>query len=727
MTRRPEAIQFFLTGFLISFFALFCTTEVRAKLSDSLQQKANLETENLDYLKILKKGAQESLINIDLAIYYTDLALDKARKTKDPEAFFHIHRDRGFIYEENNQLRKALTEFEHALHIVNQMDNDPLRLSIYTDLAIANRKLGNYKATTDYHTLCIFLAEKTGNLVMMENSYHGLGILYELLGDYDKALEHYFKSVAIAEEREDISGVILTLQHISNTFIKTYNKDKAIEHIERAYDLALTQGDSLEIANVLYDYGKIHNQLEEYDEALEKLTASLNVYKNVHQKTEIVLGLIEVSDVYTKMGYFEKAQENFQLCFDKYATYMSAKDQAHIYNKQAFLFQKLKETDRAEADFLKSLKISKNNDYKSISQANHSALYEIYKKRGDTQKALAHLEASNKLRDYIQNAEKSKRIADLQFQYEVEQGERKIQELRYSRNHVLFVCISLFLAALALFFFYTNKTRIKNNRALKKKNIAFEEQNRKLKESNQALSQFAYVAAHDLKEPLRNIGSFISLLQKKYGHQFNDEANNYMDYVQRGAVRMNSLLIDLLEFSTLTIQEVSNEIISIHEVVDEVSRNLQDTISRKQAIIKYDKSLPSIRMKRIHLLQVLQNLISNSLKFVETTPIINIQHFLEPDHILIMIEDNGIGIKEEYREKVFKLFHQLEKNKGYDGTGIGLTICKSIVEKYHGEIWFETRVQGGTRFFIRLPLRGALPKKANTPKAKIQKLEETYS
>ncbi len=677
----------------------------KAHLSDSLLQAVETEIRNLKASAILQLATQQSLKNLELSIYYSEMALDLAKKENDLESSYRIYRERGFIYQENNHLRKSLREFENALTVVKQIDDDSYRLDIYTDLAISNRKLSNYKATTDYHTMALFLAEKNDDLLMVEYSYHGLGTLYELVGDIEKALEYYFKSLAIAEERKSTSGVVITLQNIANTYAKTGNNTKALKTIERAYTLAGTTKDSLIIAEVLYDYGRVLHKADQHTLALEKHLAGLEIYEKVGQKTYIVRSLIEISGIYTRMKKYNQAQTYFDLCFNDYKDYLSTKDNAHLYNKQAYLFQILNENKKAEEAFLKGLDISVKNEYKVLSQENHFALYQIYRKNSQTEKALSHLEASNKLFNYIQNNEKAQRIDEMQFQYEAEKRERKIQELQYSRNTVFYIGMSLFLAIAAIFLFYTSRIKNKNNKVLLKRNKEFEDQNRKLGESNQALSQFAYVAAHDLKEPLRNIGSFINLLQKRYGHQFGEDANSYMSYIKSGATRMNNLLVDLLEFSTLTTQEASDELINIRSVVSEVIGNLQNRIEDKKAIIKYPDKMPSVRMKRNHLVQVLENLVCNSLKFVKGVPEVNIQYFPEPDHILIMVEDNGIGINKDYKNKVFLLFQQLEKNKGYGGTGIGLTICKSIVEKYNGQIWFESGLLQGTRFFIRLPLQ----------------------
>ncbi len=729
MTLIKRTLQVVKTSLWLCLLCLLVLpSSAKANLSDSLRHMVRLETAALETIYILKLAAQHSHKNTELAIFYTEMALDKARKSNKLEDLYQIYRERGFIYEENNLLHQALAEFENALNIANRLDNDSHRLSVYTDLAVLNRKLSNYKATTDYHTMTLFLAEQIGDKEMVEDSYHGLGTVYDIVGDYDKAIEYYFKSLAIAEERNSISGVIITLQNISNTFINTQNKEQALGNIERAYRLASSTSDSLTIANVLYDYGKILNKVGEHSKALEKHQAALEVYQTVQRKTAIVRSMIEISTVYTNMEQYDKAQEYFQLCFDKYREYLSNKDNAHLYNKQGYLFLKLNENEKAEEAFLKGLAISTKNDYKAISQENHHALYRIYREFGQTDKALVHLEESNKFQNYIQNNEKTQRIAEVQFQYEVEKSERRIQELRYSRNQLFFFGLSFFLTVIAAFLVYTNSIKVRNNKALLKRNEESEKQNRRLEESNQALRQFAYAAAHDLKEPLRNIGSFISLLQKKYGHQFNEEANSYMNFVTNGAKRMNNLLVDLLEFSTLTTQQASNELINLRSVIDEVVGNLQDVIVAQNALINYPDRMPSVRMKRIHLIQLFQNMVSNSLKFVDGQPEINIQYFPEPEHILLMVEDNGIGINKDYEDKVFLLFQQLDKSKGYEGTGIGLTICKTIVDKYNGQIWFESGNIKGTRFFVRLPIleeTTALVTPQQKPKAQTE-LAESY-
>lgn len=680
---------------------------------DSIKKALQPELTQVKSQDLLKMAAQFSYKDIDKALAITEIALLRAQKENNLEDQFQITRERGFIFEENNRVESALVEFKNAEIIANSLNNNSHRLIIYTDLAIVNRKLGNYKATTDYHTSTLYLAKEIGDLEMVEDSYHGLGSVYDVVGEYEKAIEYYFKSLAIAEKRKTISGVVITLQNIANIYLKTKNQNQALVNIEKAYQLSQEANDSLITSSVLVDYGKILTKVGDYDLALIKLNAALRIIENVQNKVALVRCLIEIADVYTKKGEPNIAEKNISRCFE-YEAYISSKDRAKLYNKIGNLERKLGKIKKAKEYFTASLTFEGSLENSYLSQQTNYALYEIYREEGDNEKALAYLETYNKVQDEILNNEKAQRIAEKRFQFEMETSQRKIQELAISRNRTVLIGISAMLLAIITFLFFTNKLKQRNNAGLKNMNEEIQYQNRKLSESNEVLRQFAYAAAHDLKEPLRNIGSFISLIRKRYGSELNDEANGYMDYVVNGVKRMNDLLLDLLEFSAITTEKASTDMINIRNVIDEVIYSLQDKIVAKNAVIDYPDVMPKVQMKRLHLVQLFQNLISNALKFNSGRPEVRITAEVEHDKeaLRIVVEDNGIGMEKEFEKKIFLLFHQLDKKKGYEGTGIGLTICKNIIEKYNGHIWFESELNKGTKFFIRLPLDPANPSPA---------------
>jgi light-regulated signal transduction histidine kinase (bacteriophytochrome) len=201
---------------------------------------------------------------------------------------------------------------------------------------------------------------------------------------------------------------------------------------------------------------------------------------------------------------------------------------------------------------------------------------------------------------------------------------------------------------------------------------------------------------------LRSIGNFIHIIQRRYMSLLPIDAANYMGYVTSGVKRMDALLTALLEYSTVASEghEVKTAI-KVKRIVKEVCENLRSTIESKQAEIICKDDLPPMCVSHLHLTQLLQNTISNSLKFCEQKPSVRIETVLQKEEFWIKIMDNGIGIEDEYSDKVFKLFQRLSRQ--HEGTGIGLTICKNIVDKYNGRIWFESAVGKGTTFFIALP------------------------
>lgn len=680
---------------------------------DSLRKVIESEYTKVKSSELLKLSAKYSHQDMPRALAITEIALHRARQENNLEDQFHVQRERGFIFEENNRIKAALEEFQKAEIIANALNNNTHRLTIYTDLAIVNKKLGNYKNTTDYHSSTLYLAKEIGDLEMVEDSYHGLGSVYDVVGEYEKAIEYYFKSLAIAEKRKSNRGVVITLQNISNIYLKTKNHSQALANVERAYQLSQQTQDSLIIAGVLMDYGRILAKIGDRDLALIKLNNSLRITESHQNKVAMVKCLIEIADVYTQKGLLTTAEKYISRCFD-YEEYIASKDRAKLYNKLGNLEQKLGLTDKAKEYFTTSLAFAGTFENSYLSQQNNYALYEIHREQGNTALALQFLETYNKVQDEILNNEKAQRIAEKRFQFEMEASQSKIQELALSRNRTILIGLSVTLLVIITFLFFTNKLKQRNNHHLKKMNEEIQYQNKKLTESNEVLRQFAYAAAHDLKEPLRNIGSFISLIRKRYGPSLNEEANNYMEFVVNGVKRMNDLLLDLLEFSAITTEKASSDLINLRGVIDEVVYSMHDKITATNAIIDYPDVMPKVKMKRLHLVQLFQNLVSNALKFNNGKPIIKVDAQIESDKdaLLITLEDNGIGMEKEFEKKIFLLFHQLDKKKGYEGTGIGLTICKNIIEKYNGHIWFESELNKGTKFYIRLPLDPTNPNPA---------------
>jgi signal transduction histidine kinase len=235
---------------------------------------------------------------------------------------------------------------------------------------------------------------------------------------------------------------------------------------------------------------------------------------------------------------------------------------------------------------------------------------------------------------------------------------------------------------------------------LKTLNLQLEQRSNDLLRNVQELEKFAYVASHDLQEPLRTITSYIQLLQKKFNDKLDGEAVEYMEFVVSGSRRMKTLINDLLEYSRINRAESTFDEVDCNFVVKEVLQNLNNSITDSGATIEVDE-LPVIHGNRLHMVQLFQNLIGNSLKFrSDRKPVIKIKAKLIEGYHLFSVEDNGIGIKKEYATKIFEIFQRLHSMQHYPGTGIGLAICMKIVQRLGGEIWMESEFGKGTTFWF---------------------------
>ncbi|HSZ69628.1 MAG TPA: ATP-binding protein [Solirubrobacteraceae bacterium] len=225
-----------------------------------------------------------------------------------------------------------------------------------------------------------------------------------------------------------------------------------------------------------------------------------------------------------------------------------------------------------------------------------------------------------------------------------------------------------------------------------------------LKRSNAELEQFAYVASHDLQEPLRKVVSFCQALETRYRGQLDERADQYIDFAVDGAKRMQSLINDLLAFSRVGRSGRKLEPVALGDVLAAVRSALAESLARRGARVEADE-LPTIRGDRAQLISLFQNLISNAVKFHGAEPpAVRISVRREGEQWQLAFADKGIGIDPEYAERIFLIFQRLHARDAYDGSGIGLALCRKIVEYHGGRIWLDTDYAGGACFRLTLPI-----------------------
>ena len=224
-----------------------------------------------------------------------------------------------------------------------------------------------------------------------------------------------------------------------------------------------------------------------------------------------------------------------------------------------------------------------------------------------------------------------------------------------------------------------------------------------LAEVNDQLEQFTYIVSHDLQEPLRMVASYLQLVEKRYKDKLDRDGEEFIGYAVDGAVRMKRMINDLLTYSRVSTRTSLFELTSCEELLTQVLSNLEIAIKNSDVLITHDP-LPTVTANRTQLMAVFQNLIGNAIKFqADRQPHVHISTRREENEWLFSIQDNGIGIAPENAERAFAIFGRLHPVDKYPGNGIGLAICKKIVERHGGRIWFDSQPGEGTTFFFTIP------------------------
>jgi light-regulated signal transduction histidine kinase (bacteriophytochrome) len=227
-----------------------------------------------------------------------------------------------------------------------------------------------------------------------------------------------------------------------------------------------------------------------------------------------------------------------------------------------------------------------------------------------------------------------------------------------------------------------------------------------LARSNAELEQYAYVASHDLQEPLRRVASYLELLAERYKDRLDEKANKYIEYANGSAVRMKTLIDGLLTHSRVTTQGRAFERIDSQTALAGAIANLDTVIEETGARVTHD-TLPTVLADPVQMVQLFQNLIGNAIKFCNgKAPQIHVSAQRSGENWIFAVRDNGIGIAPRHSKRILQIFQRLNSREAYPGTGMGLAICKKLVERHGGQIWVESQPGVGCTFLFTLPARG---------------------
>jgi signal transduction histidine kinase len=630
-------------------------------------------------------------------------ALDLAKKHNDGFWTYKAYHRLARIHDVNSQTLKAHAFFLAELSVENKVE-DGIKGMIYSEVAASYMALGDPRTAYQYHLKHLELAQNTQDLKVKQGAYLEVGYFYRDMNDFEKASHYIVKSLDFALQINDPDEICDSYRTLAVIYAKSKNHDLALKNSEKSLEFIDKINDATFPRYFVYiSNAQIKKECGKLNEALVITEKALILCEEVGDKSTIATTLMLLADIHFKMNDFQKAQYYYNKCTPLVAV-MEEHDviayEYNIANSKLITGQYNQVIDHIK----KSLAFSEKLAKKLAIQKNYALLAAAYEKLGNKDEAIFYFKKSDALKDSIFAEENTKRVAEAQFKFDLVQSEEQLKSMKYRQMNIIAIGFFVILTLVVGFLAYFSSSKNEKNKILSDKNLEIRDKNRQLEESNEMLRQFAYASAHDLKEPLRSINSFVNIIQKKYMKSLPEEANEYMGFVTNGVKRMEGLLNALLEFSSILAFEDNNpKKNDVAIILKNAFHQYQHLIEKKNANIRYAASFPSITMGERHLQKLLFNIINNALKFSKQPANIEIGYEITPKELIIFIKDEGVGMDETYKDKVFKLFQRLDKATHLEDIGIGLTICKNIVDKFSGRIWFESVLGQGTIFYIAFP------------------------
>ncbi len=507
----------------------------------------------------------------------------------------------------------------------------------------------------------------------LARSYNNIGNVFSWQNNFQEAGLYYKRSLNLRQELQDSSGMVYSLASLAEVAALQDDLKEAQHYGLQALDLA-RQIQKPDAEAFCYEHlGQIMLSKNQLNEALNYFLDAASINREIGNQNQLAENLLEIASVKALEGAYAAAIDS-------------------LY--ESVEISRVIDANDLEAEALKKLSLN----YAALEQFDSAYFYAINYQIAD---------------EKITGEKQARVLFDVQEQYR-SQLEKTGLLLRQQRSNRLLIWLSVAIVALLIFFIrlmYVKNQRLqRTDRKLKEKaseiervNKVLATQNEDLRNSNDSLREFAYVVSHDLREPLRTIGSFTTLLARRFPNDLDNQSREYINFIVKGTKHMSLLLDGLLSYAKVSNTEsLALEPLNLNTVVRNVLEILDAEIEDTQAHIQVAE-LPVINGNRALLSQLFQNLIANAMKFNnKPEKRVWIRYQDKGDMHQIAVEDNGIGIDEAFKSKVFQIFHRLEKNK-YKGTGLGLAICQKIVARHRGKIELESVLGEGTRFLVYLP------------------------
>ncbi len=673
-------------------------------LATTSENKGNKDPESALYMPEHSK-AKESIESYILAgfemhekkkYHAAELFYNKALEIID---YYNLSNDHKIIYKHLADNYHKLQNYEKAIEFVNYFlwENDDVAPKVKSKSlhrqAKAYRHIGDLVSAFETQLQNLEIVESLDDTIGTWRSIYDLGNILVFQDDFHGSLEYYFQAEKLALLLEDdLKFLYSSYGAIGNAYHKLDSIEVSLGYNQRALQLAQDIGYEVGIAYSHHNIGNDHFKLKNYETSLEHHNISLALKEEQKDKWGISSSYRMLGYVYTEMGMYKEAEENL----------------------------------------IKATEYSSRINAKPMLVEIYDILAKLHKKTGNSEMALHYLNLYIETKEEIRNKNALIKLKSKKSRYDLRKKDEVIKTLEHKRREqnlkmrtFTYVMLSILPFLLLLFFSYTRLRRA--NALLESKNHLIERQNIALEESNKELEQFAYVASHDMREPIRTIRSFNSLLKRRFEPVLGERGMEFVDFIDDASNRMDVMLTDLLDYSRVNTKDKNKSLISLTDPAFLAAKNLTNKLETEGVKLNV-AHLPKVKVNPVQMERLFQNLIANGVKYNDKTEkIIDINYKKNGKAYIISVSDNGIGIAPEHKDKVFEIFRRLHGTAEYEGSGIGLATCKKIVERHDGKIWLDSEPNKGTTVYFSIPFPKEEDIKEAEPKDKKKDIESIFA
>jgi len=616
-------------------------------------------------------------------------------------------------YEQNHDdylsySQKALNETT-----LPQFEDDTLKMKILNNVGCAYSEINDAEKANKHFFDAAALAIKINDQRYLSNLYNNIGLTYGNVQEYDKAIEFHLKSLSIRNLRNDSLGVSISNTNIGAIYYAVKDYHKAKVSFEKSFTISKLINDTegiafgyTNLADVLFVEGKHLEALAYYQKYLVMVT-------EMNYNHSMLYGHKKIGEIHLKLNNLEKAALHLEKAYNMAIASNYTWELTNICLKYAALKKQLGDPDSALVYAQKAMEHFPSSSSKEKLATIHRTFSEIYELDNNNTMALHHLKIHLLEQDSALQKENMGAFAEMEAKYQLTIKEKENYFLKQEqilnakiisqRTIVALIClVGVFLLGLLVFWLYGIKERkhqlnIELEKKVQERTQHLKNMNQKMERANTELERFFYITSHDLKEPLRTIMSFSTLAKRRLQQNRIDEASEYLGYVKNGTSQMNTLLKGILEFFNIE-KKNFHQLESLAVILQNAEEQLALEISKPQLLFPAGiRNEATVFPWPLNL--VFKNLIENGIKFNENkVPIIKVNYWDNGTHFYFSVEDNGIGIPEEYAHKIFEMFKRLHSRDKFVGSGIGLSICKKILQQLGGDIVIKKSDDEGTIF-----------------------------